>query len=154
MYVYLLDFHNLFRWLIILAALWALFRMWSGWQSKAAWSKQDRIAGLVFSTVLNLQVLLGLGLIFTSQIMQAAMKNMSVTMKDGTLRFFLIEHPTAMLLAAILAQVGFSVSKRAPDDQTKFKKAAIFYTIAFVLILLAIPWPFLKYGRTLFPFTS
>lgn len=155
-YVLIKDFHNLFRWIIVLSGCWALMRVWSGLLTKAAWGKQDRIAGLVFSSALNVQFLLGIALIAVSPIMRSVMmsKNFGAAMKDGTMRFFLIEHPTMMLIAVIVAQIGFSISKRAPDDEKKFKKAAIFYTISMVLILLAIPWPFLKYGRPLWPFVG
>lgn len=153
-YVLLTDFHSLLRWIIIISGLWAIYRMWGGYQMKAAWGRQDRLAGLVFSSALNVQFLLGIALLAVSPIMRTAMMNMSVTMKNSGLRFFLVEHPTLMLIAVVLAQIGFSISKRAPDDATKFRKAAIFYTISFVLILLAIPWPFLKYGRPLLPFAE
>jgi hypothetical protein len=76
---------------------------------------------------------------------------MGTTMKDPVMRFFAVEHPFMMLLAVIVAQAGFSLSKRAGSDRAKFVRAAICYTISAVLILAAIPWPFLKAGRPLLP---
>jgi hypothetical protein len=151
LYLFLKDAHSVLRWFVIFAAVWALVRAWSGLFSRGTWTKADRISGLVFSSVLNLQVLLGIALYAVSPITRAAMGNFAAAMKDDTLRFFAVEHATGMILAAILAQVGFSASKRATDDRARFRKAAIFYTAATVILLLSIPWPFLPYGRPLLP---
>jgi hypothetical protein len=151
LYLFLKDAHSVLRWLVILTAVWALVRAWGGLLSRRTWAKADRISGLAFSSVLNLQVLLGIALYAVSPITHAAMTNFAAAMKDNTLRFFAVEHVTGMILAAILAQIGFSASKRATDDRARFRKAAIFYTAATVILLLSIPWPFLPYGRPLLP---
>jgi hypothetical protein len=147
-----LFLHNLVRWLVILAGLWALFRVWTGLLKHSPWTKQDRIAGLVFSTVLNVQFLLGVIVLFMGPLHAvSAYSNMGAAMKNAVLRFFAVEHPFMMLLAVIIAQVGFSLSKRANTDRAKFLRATICYTISAVLILAAVPWPFLKTGRPLLP---
>jgi len=122
-------------------------------RGNSEWTKSDRMCGLVFTSFLNLQVLLGIVLYATSPVTKAAMANFGAAMKDPYLRFFAVEHPTAMLLAAIIAQVGYSRAKRAESDRARFLNSAITYTIAAVLIVLSIPWPlaFLKYARPLFP---
>ncbi len=150
-YLIFKDVHSLLRWLVILSLAWALLRMWSGYFSKAEWTAQDRKSGVIFTSILNLQLLIGIVLYFISPITKAAMANFAAAMKDGQLRYFAVEHVTGMLLAVIIAQVGFSLSKRAPTDRAKFLKAAVAYTIAGLLILASIPWPFMKYGRPLFP---
>jgi uncharacterized membrane protein YdjX (TVP38/TMEM64 family) len=109
------------------------------------------MAGLFFTSLLNLQLILGLVLYGISPITRAAMTNFAAAMKDSTLRFFAVEHVAGMLLAVVIAQVGYSISKRARTDSGKFLRAAIAYSIAGVVILASIPWPFLKYGRPLFP---
>ena len=150
-YLFLKDTHNLLRWLVLLTALWALFRVWGGFIGRSAWSKKDRIAGLVFTSILNVQFLIGLILYGISPLTRSAMMNFGAAMKDSTLRFYALEHPLMMFLAVVIAQAGFSMSKRAADDRGKFVKATIMYTISFVLILSSIPWPFLKHGRPLLP---
>lgn len=150
-YPFLKDTHSILRWVVLLTALWALARVWAGLLKHSAWSKKDRIAGLAFSSSLNLQFVIGIVLYGISPLTKAAMTNFGAAMKDGMLRFYAVEHPTMMFLAVVLAQVGFSLSKRHGDDRGKFVRAAIFYTIAFVLVLAAIPWPFSKYARPLLP---
>jgi hypothetical protein len=149
-YLFLKDTHNILRWLVIFTCLWALFRVWSGLLAHGAWSKKDRIAGVIFTSILNLQFIIGLLLLFTGP-MRAAFSNMSGTMKDPVMRFFVVEHPFMMLLAVIIAQVGFSLSKRAGTDRAKFLRATICYTISAILIFASIPWPFMKAARPLLP---
>jgi hypothetical protein len=64
---------------------------------------------------------------------------------------FAVEHLAGMLLAVVITQVGYSISKRATTDRRKFLRAAVAYSLAAVLIVASIPWPFMKYGRPLFP---
>ena len=51
-----------------------------------------------------------------------------------------------MIIAVIVAHIGRARSKKADSDTGKFKQAAIFFTAAMVLVLLAIPWPFMSAG--------
>lgn len=149
-YVFLLNTHNILRWLVLLSCLWALFRVWKGFLGKSEWTKKERIAGVIFTSILNVQFLIGLILLLTGP-MRAAFSSMSATMKDPVMRFFAVEHPFMMFLAVVLAQAGFSLSKRAGTDRAKFLRATICYTISAVLIVVSIPWPFMKAARPLFP---
>jgi hypothetical protein len=150
-YLFLKDFHSLLRWIVILACFWALTRVWSGFFYSAEWTKKDQRAGLVFTSILNLQLVVGFVLYGLSPITHAAMTNFGAAMKDGTLRFFAVEHFVGMILAAAVAQAGYSLSKRATTDRARFFKAGLAYAAAGLIILVSIPWPFMKYGRPLFP---
>ena len=150
-YLFLKDTHSLLRWIVILACLWALLRVWSGFFGRSEWTRKDQMAGLIFTSLLNLQLVLGLILYGISPITRSAMMNFAAAMKDSMLRFYAVEHLAGMLLAVVIAQVGYSMSKRAGTDRGKFLRAAITYSIAALLILASIPWPFMKYGRPLFP---
>ena len=150
-YLFLKDTHSLLRWIVILACLWALLRVWSGFFGRSEWTRKDQMAGLIFTSLLNLQLVLGLILYGISPITRSAMMNFAAAMKDSMLRFYAVEHPAGMLLAVVIAQVGYSTSKRAGTDRGKFLRAGITYSIAALLILASIPWPFMKYGRPLFP---
>jgi membrane protein DedA with SNARE-associated domain len=150
-YIFLRDTHSLLRWIVIIACLWALVRVWSGFFGRSEWTRKDQMAGLLFTSVLNLQLILGIILYAISPITRAAMSNFAAAMKDSTLRFFAVEHVAGMLVAVVVAQLGYSLAKRAATDRAKFLRSAIAYSIAAVLILASIPWPFMKYGRPLFP---
>ena len=151
-YLFFTDGHSLLRWVVFLAGFWALIRVWSGFAARSPWTRKEHLAGLVFTSLLNLQVLLGILLYAISPITRSALANFAGAMKDPVTRFFAVEHPTAMLAAAIIAQAGFSLAKRASSDRASFRRAVIAYSVAALLVVAAIPWPFLKYGRPLLPF--
>ncbi|MDD2950909.1 MAG: hypothetical protein PHU29_08990, partial [Sulfuricurvum sp.] len=51
-------------------------------------------------------------------------------------------HSFTMLIAILLITVGSALAKRKTSDREKFKTIAIWFTIALLLILAAIPWEF------------
>jgi hypothetical protein len=67
-------------------------------------------------------------------------------MASGDMRFFALDHPLEMLAALILAHVGSALSRKAPDDAGRHRRAAILYTLSLAAVLLAVPW-----SRPLFP---
>jgi uncharacterized membrane protein YcfT len=150
-YLFLRDTHSLLRWIVIVACLWALMRVWSGLLGRSEWTRKDQVAGLIFTSLLNIQFILGLILYAISPITRTAMMNFGAAMKDSTLRFFAVEHVAGMVLAVVIAQAGYSVCKRAATDRGRFLRSTIAYSLAALLILVSVPWPFMKYGRPLFP---
>ena len=61
-------------------------------------------------------------------------------MNVTTLRFYGIEHVFFMGLAPVIGHIGSAVRKKDIEDHVKFKRSAIFFTLAVVLILMGIPW--------------
>jgi len=142
----ILDLHNLLRWLVLVAGAYAVFKAIMGLSGNKAWEKGDKIAGSIFTGLIDLQLLLGFGLYFMSPIVKSALANMSAAMKDPSQRQFAVEHISIMIIAAILAHLGSIMSKRASSDTGKFRMAAIFYGLAMLTILYGIPW-----SRSLIP---
>lgn len=70
------------------------------------------------------------------------------TMKNDVARFFTMEHSVMMLIAIALITIGRITSKKAVTDEAKFKKAFTFFLIALLVILAAIPWPFMQVAKT------
>ncbi|MEJ2708099.1 MAG: hypothetical protein P8074_10845 [Anaerolineales bacterium] len=141
MYTTILAIHNVLRWFVILAGLVAVILAYAGWFGKRQWTSADRMAGLFFSIGMDLQVLLGLILyFFLSPLTRAVFQNFGAAMSDAQIRFFGLEHIFYMILALILVHVGRAVSRRPKEAVMKHRNAAIAYTLAFVLILIAIPW--------------
>ncbi len=151
MYALLLTTHSLNRWLVIAAALWALLRVWRGRLRGVAWTPSDARAGLAFTTLMNLQLLVGIGLYVASPLPGLLWSDYGQMVRVTGVRFFGLDHPFAMLAAAVVAQVGYARAKRAPDDAARFRRAANAYTFALLVVLVNIPWPFLRWGRPLLP---
>jgi len=102
----------------------------------------NRLA-LVF---MHLQVVLGFLLYFISPkvIFEAT------SMQSSMLRFFLVEHIALMLIAVILITIGYVKADRINNEVKKHKRVIIYYSIALLLILIAIPWPFRGFGSAWF----
>ncbi len=153
MYPYLLFIHNLFRWVVILLAIYALYNNYSGWRNTKVFTKKDKTLNGIFIGTLHLQLLIGIILYFGfSPYVHEAMDNMKTAMKDSTLRFWAVEHLGGMIVAIAIAQIGNIVSKKAVKDSDKFRKAFIYFMIAVLIIFLSHPFEFHGQARPLNPF--
>jgi hypothetical protein len=136
-----LGIHNIFRWLVLVAAVYAIIRMVRGLVAKPAWTDADRKAGLVFSILIDIQLLLGLILYFVfSPLIKTFFANFSAAMQDSTLRFWGIEHIGLMVAVAVMVHLGTAVAKKDIPDAEKFKRSAIFFVIVVLMLMAGIPW--------------
>jgi hypothetical protein len=141
MYSWVLLLHNLLRWVVILTALYLLFRTYAGLFGRSAYTTQDAAAGRWFTISLDVQVLFGLLLYFVlSPKTRAALANFGAAMSDSSLRFFAVEHILMMVVAVILGHVGTAQVRKAVGDRAKFVRSAIWYTLAILVLLAGIPW--------------
>jgi len=95
----------------------------------------------------HLQLLIGLYLYFTSPTVKIALENMAEAMKSKELRFWSVEHISMMIIAITLITVGNAMAKRVNDSKAKYKKILIFFTLALIIIFMAIPWPWSAVSR-------
>jgi hypothetical protein len=149
MYSATLTLHSWLRWAVILLAIFALVRAIAAMRSRR-WSPADDRAAMLFTMAFDLQFLVGLALYFlVSPITKAALQHMDAAMRSATMRYWAVEHPTAMLVALILAHAGRAVVRRAPEAK-KGRMALIFFAIALLVILGMTPWPNMLGERPLF----
>jgi hypothetical protein len=141
MYTFVLAVHNILRWLVLIVGVVAVVRAFIGWFGKREWTDLDDRLGLGFTISIDLQFLLGLLLyFFLSPITTSAFASFGAAMADSATRYFLVEHSVLMLIAIVAAHIGRSRAKKQETDVGKHRTSAIFYTIALLLILAAIPW--------------
>ena len=141
MYSGFLLLHNMLRWLLLVSLLVTLAKYLAGWMGNKPWKKTDNILGIVFTSMMDLQLLVGLALyIFLSPITKQVFADFGAAMKNDSLRFYAVEHISMMLIAVVLVHIGRAKSKKAKTDVAKFKTASIFFLIALGVILAAIPW--------------
>ncbi len=144
--------HDLCWWIILFTGLWAVFCAWRGQLACLPWTQRDRLAGLVFSSALATQLLVGLALYLQSPLVHGLLAGGVAGFDPRAAMFFGLFHPFIMFTAVVLGQVGFSASKRISDDRRKFRVAAGCYTAALVLVLAAVFWAWFSYGRSLLPY--
>ncbi len=130
------------RWAILLFGLWTVINALSGTIGKRSFTKNDNRSNLFFMISCDIQLLLGLVLFFSNSWFDKLKNGMGPAMKDPITRFFTVEHTLLMIIAWVLVHAGRTSVKRALTDAAKHRKMLVFFGIAFLLILAAIPWPF------------
>ncbi len=128
----LLHTHSTFRWLAVIFLVLAIIKALSGWLGKKDYTKSDNLIAILLLSFTHLQLVVGLAIYFINS-WYSQMSNMG----NSEVRFWAMEHGLTMLIAITLITLGRVKSKKATDSIEKHKKGAIFYIIAFVLILWA-----------------
>lgn len=139
LYTLAVALHSLNRWVVLLSAIWLLAR--SLMAGRATQTGTVRRTYQIFLGVLRVQFLLGVVLLFTSPVAQAAWADLAGAIRVTQLRFFVLEHPVMMTVAVALAEAGLARVTRARDEKAAARTAAIFVTLSLLLILAAVPWP-------------
>lgn len=138
--------HNLARWGLVIFGLIAIIRAFAGWIGRKDFQPADNKAGMMFTMIFDVQILLGLILYFTKGWFGVLSAGMSTAAQSGT-RFFSLEHPALMLAALVVAHIGRVQSRKAADALRKHRRAALWYGLSFLLMLASIPWPFTADAR-------
>lgn len=139
METFMLDLHNLLRWVVLMVGAAAIVMAWAGVFSGSAWTKPNASVARFFTIAFDLQVLVGILLYaWLSPLVTGALRNMSMgeIMGNSDLRFFVVEHALLMIVAAVLVHIG-AVRGRKSNATLQ---PAILYTLALVAVVAAIPW--------------
>ncbi len=133
----LVHAHSGLRWLALALLVFAIVKAFAGIRS-GKYEKSNKMVNLFAMVLLHIQVTLGTILTFTSGKMSYA----EGWMKNPQYRFFGMEHILLMVTAAVLLTIGRKKAEKQEDLSKRNKTIAIWYTIALILILAGIPWPF------------
>jgi predicted membrane protein len=154
MYQGSVHLHSLLRWIITILAVLALGRALSGRAGNKPYSATDGKIALFTMISSHIMLLLGLYQWFVGPWGLKNIQNMGMAavMKDGTSRFYAVEHLVGMLLAIVFITIGARVRKKEISDDAKHKGVLVWFGLALLIIFLSIPWPFREgLGRPLFP---
>ena len=142
MYGSLLFFHSIFRWLVLLSLLYGMFRGFSGWMGRRPFTRTDDTVRHLTATFAHIQLTIGLVLYFSSPLMAYFRSNFSEAVREFDLLFFGLIHIILMTLSVVLITIGSAAAKRQDTDARKFRTMALWFTVALIIIFIAIPWPF------------
>ena len=139
MYSTFLALHSIFRWLVMVSLLYAIVTSIQGYLTKKPFSKKDAMIRMITGAISHTQLLIGFTLYF---VLSPVTKHFLASGSGGNhqIWFFGFYHIAMMFIAVVVMTVGSSISKRAKSDSAKFKNIMIYFTLALILILLAIPW--------------
>src|SRR4051812_36791585 len=149
MYTTVLMIHSWIRWVALVAGIGATFAAVRG-QVQGERSLADRW-GLVAMMTLDIQMLLGLLLyLVISPNMQEIRAHFGEAMKNPQLRFWAVEHISAMFAALVLVHVGRVLARKARTPSAKRMRLLVCFGLATVLMIMGTPWPGMPAGRPLF----
>ncbi|MBW3671556.1 MAG: hypothetical protein KY432_07770 [Acidobacteria bacterium] len=151
-YRVLLGIHSWNRWVVLILGIVLVAVAWQKLMSRAHTSATMSRFSIWFITSVDIQFLLGIFLMFVSPVIATFMNDPGAAMSRPSIRFWAVEHTSMMLIATILAHVGRVMVKAAGDATVAHRRGAIMFTIALIVILVSIPWPFREQGRALFFF--
>ncbi len=128
--------HSYWAYLVLIILIIAIINAISGLTSKREFQDKDLRISLFTLIVTHIQLLIGLGLYFSSP----AYKSMKEAGINEGNRLLAVEHPAMMLIAIALITIGWSRHKKKTTAPKKFVTIAIFYGLALIVILSKIPW--------------
>lgn len=138
---FILILHSWLRWLILIAALWTVIRAIGGMAGHKRYTKADNRSSLFFQIFMDLQLLVGI-LTYLLRGWTQRWSDPAALMSNSAARFLAMEHVVLMVIAFVLVHVGRKSVKKANIDRKKHSRALLFFGLALLLILAAIPWPF------------
>lgn len=126
--------HSTLAIILLIALLVSIIITISNLASNKPYNRKIALIGLISA---HLQLVIGVIYYF---VMKFPSMISGAAMKDSVLRFKIIEHPLTMIIAIILITMGYSKSKKLIDAKKANKTVVTFYIIAFILVLIRIPW--------------
>lgn len=142
MYSKILILHSLFRWLVLLSLCYAIIRAYRGYSSKSDFSLWDDKARHWTVTIAHIQLTLGIFVYIKSPIIHFYFSDFKNLISNWDLTFFGLFHFILMITAIVIITIGSAKAKREKTDIKKFKTMLVWFTIALIIIFIAIPWPF------------
>jgi hypothetical protein len=142
MYTVLLFLHSIVRWLVLISLLYAIYRAFRGYAARKTFSGADNAARHWTATFAHIQLVAGIILYTQSPVIKYFWKNFKTAVQQKDMAFFGLAHLLLMLTAIVLLTIGSAMAKRKSTDREKFRTMLIWFSIALLLILAAIPWPF------------
>jgi hypothetical protein len=124
LYPHLAGFHGLFRWILLAAALAAIFVAFAGWRgTKPPGASLFRL-GIIYVIAMDLELIVGVLLYFGA---------------SPNLRTAFIGHGVIMFIAVLLAHIGGALTRKAPTDALKYRAPAIVWTLSLLVMLAGVP---------------
>lgn len=139
MYNIIKESHNGIGLILLFLLLFVIVFILIRFLLKKPWNKLVGIVALIGMITVHVQLLIGFILYFLSPL---GSSNFSQGSMSHTIsRFYIVEHPAGMILAAVLITIGYRAVKTDHlSDLVRYKKVLSFYVPGFVIIAYLIPW--------------
>ena len=138
MYTGLLHLHHWMPFLWLLLILVVLVQNFLVWKSDREFTASLKRQNTITIVLTHIQVTVGLVMLIGFNM--DMFSEMGTLMGDAAKRFKYVEHPTTMLLGAVLITIGNAKSKRQETAKNKAKTVVIWFGIGLLLIASRFPW--------------
>ena len=138
MYTGLLHLHHWMPFLWLLLILVVLVQNFLVWKSDREFTASLKRQNTITIVLTHIKVTVGLVMLIGFNM--DMFSDMGTLMGDAAMRFKYVEHPTTMLLGAVLITIGNAKSKRQEAAKSKAKTVVIWFGIGLLLIALRFPW--------------
>ena len=138
MYTGLLHLHHWMPFLWLLLILVVLVQNFLVWKSDREFTASLKRQNTITIVLTHIQVTVGLVMLIGFNM--DMFSDMGTLMGDAAMRFKYVEHPTTMLLGAVLITIGNAKSKHQEAAKNKAKTVVIWFGIGLLLIALRFPW--------------
>lgn len=147
---WILGLHSLLRWLILIFLIINIFR--SLVEADASYTPDDIKWNLRLLIISHINLLLGFVQYFFGKNGFAYFRENTFgeIMKNSVMRFWVVEHITGMIIAVAIITISRSVTKKDLPDLVKHKRQLLLYSLALLIIIASIPWPFRHLGSPWF----
>lgn len=142
MYAIFLSIHSWIRWVVLICLVISVIKAYLGLRGATAFSSIDNALRHWTATAAHIQLVVGIIIYTQSPLVSFFWKNLDVAVHDSEILFFGLIHIAFMFLSIVLVTIGSALAKRRNTDPEKFKTVFVWFIIALLLILIAIPWPF------------
>lgn len=142
MYFFLLQLHNAFRWILLIALIYATIRAYRKYTSGKPFTKTDDRWRHWTATISHIQFTIGATIYFISPMVKYFWKNLGESITNIDSLFFGLIHMIFMLTAVGFITTGSSLAKREEGDKEKFRLMWVWFLAGLIVILIAVPWPF------------
>jgi len=138
-------FHSILRYGVLLTVGAAGIVALVGFIRKSHIITWERTLSIVAVVMCHVQLIVGL-IFYATRYQKLEKWNANMPASDYY-RFAKYTHPAMMILVIALVTIGRATSKRAQTEPGKQLRVAIFYLIAFALMMWFTPWPFTEMGK-------
>lgn len=115
--------HGELRWILAIVAIVVLVKFLIGWLGKQEYKSLDRTLLLVYTTLMDINLLLGLGLFFFIP------NSFSTTYR--------LEHAVTMILAVAAAHMT-AIWRKSPDSTVKFRNQFFMVLVSAAILILGV----------------
>jgi len=138
---FILKLHSFLRWALLLFMVVSIVKAAMSLSGKNPYTPNDRKRTLFTMIAAHLQLVIGV-ILYVSNGWSQQFSNMAVAMKNTYVRYWTLEHLSIMIIAILFITIGNIRSKKMDTDASKYKQILIWFGLALLVIIAAMPWPF------------